>query len=100
MALGTIFAVVSSNAVDVRPTTGVTPFFWKSKALTPAMNGVAMDVPDSTPKLPRGMGRVERMLPPGAATAGLKNISFVGPYEVKEEIRPPEGSGKEDAPPL
>ena len=92
--------MVSNSAVEVRPTTGVTPFFWKSKALTPATNGVAMDVPDSTPKLPRGIGSVERMLPPGAATAGLKNMSFVGPYEVKEEIRPPLGSGKEKAAPL
>ena len=57
------------------------------------MKGVAIDVPDSTPKLPRGTGRVERMFPPGAATAGLKNISLVGPIEVKAEMRPPAASG-------
>ena len=57
------------------------------------MKGVAIDVPDKTPKLPRGTGRVERILPPGAATAGLKNKSFVGPIEVNEDISPPETSG-------
>lgn len=57
------------------------------------MNGVAMDVPDRTAKLPSGTGNVEMMFPPGADTAGLKNMSFVGPKEVKEEMRPPAGSG-------
>lgn len=32
------------------------------------------------------------MLPPGAAMAGMKNISLDGPYEVKAEMRPPLGS--------
>ena len=57
------------------------------------MKGVAIEVPDRTAKLPRGTGKVDRMLPPGAATAGLKNISFVGPIDVKEDINPPDVSG-------
>lgn len=40
------------------------------------------------------------MLPPGAEMAGLKNMSFDGPYEVKEEIRPPLGSGNWVLPPF
>ena len=38
------------------------------------MKGVAIEVPDSTAKAPSLTGMVERMLPPGAATAGLKYI--------------------------
>lgn len=33
------------------------------------------------------------MLPPGAATAGLKNRSLVGPMDEKAEMRPPAESG-------
>lgn len=61
--------------------------------------GVAILVPLKMAKLPRGTGNVLRMLPPyeaalktardvlesltGAASAGLKNMSLVGPKDVK-----------------
>ena len=76
------------------------PLTDKINALLPATKGVAIDVPLSTAKLPRGTGKVERIFPPGAETAGLKNISNVGPKELNEDMRPPAGSGKLNAPPV
>ena len=55
------------------------PFVSNNKALEPARKGVAILVPLSTPYAPSLRGRVLRMLPPGAATAGLKYMSVVGP---------------------
>lgn len=55
------------------------PLTDSNSAELPAMNGVAMDVPERTANEPSGTGKVERMLPPGAATAGLKKKSLVGP---------------------
>jgi len=40
---------------------------------------VAIEVPERTAKEPRGTGNVEMMFPPGAATAGLKKKSLLGP---------------------
>ena len=98
--LGTSCAVVSKSVLAVRPTRALLPFTPNSRADTPAINGVAIEVPDSTPKLPRGTGSVDRILPPGAATAGLKNMSFVGPYDVNVETRPPDGSLKSKLAPV
>lgn len=91
--LPTSCAVVSNSVRAVVPTCGLLPFTPKSSADTPAMKGVAIEVPERMAKLPSGTGKVERMLPPGAATAGLKKRSFVGPKEVKLEMRPPAASG-------
>ena len=74
------------------------PLIWRIRAAEAAVAGVAIDVPERTANSPRGTGQVERMLPlypyvsdyiipakktfdahPGAATAGLKNMSNVGP---------------------
>ena len=44
----------------------------KEEGSAPATKGVAVYVPDLTPKEPSVVGNVERMFPPGAATAGLK----------------------------
>ena len=76
---GTRCAVVSKSVRAMRPTSGDVPRVSKSSADTPAMNGVAIDVPERTANVPRGTGNVDRMFPPGAATAGLKKKSFVGP---------------------
>jgi len=72
-------AVVSKRSRADLATATVLPLEAKSNAELPAMKGVAMDVPDRTAKEPSGTGKVEMIFPPGAATAGLKNISFVGP---------------------
>lgn len=98
--LPTSWAVVSNSVLAVVPTAGLLPFTPNRRAETPAMNGVAMDVPDRTAKLPSGTGNVEMMLPPGAATAGLKKRSFVGPIDVNEEMRPPAASGNWKLPPV
>ena len=90
---GTRCAVVSSRVRALKPTSGEVPFTLSNSADTPAMNGVAIEVPESTANVPRGTGNVERMFPPGAATAGLKKKSFVGPKLVKLEMRPPAESG-------
>ena len=39
------------------------------------------------------------MLPPGAATAGLKNRSLEGPKDENEDMRPPAASGNAKEPP-
>lgn len=57
----------------------VLPLASKIKAALPAINGADSDVPDARAKEPSGTGIVERILPPGAATAGLKKKSSVGP---------------------
>lgn len=98
--LGTRWAVVSNKVRAPFPTAAELPFTENKSALLAARKGVAIDVPDRIAKEPRGTGNVERMLPPGAAMAGLKNMSFVGPKEVKLEIRPPEVSGKLNRPPV
>ena len=92
-------AVDSNRERATRPVCADVPWTSNSSADTPAMNGVAIDVPESTANVPSGTGNVERMLPPGAATAGLKKKSFVGPKLVKLEMSPPAASGKlKDAP--
>lgn len=96
---GTLCAVVSNSVRAVRPTSGAVPFTPKRSADTPAMNGVAIDVPESTANVPSGTGKVERMFPPGAEIAGLKKKSFEGPKLVKLEMRPPAESGKSKLPP-
>ena len=73
------FAVVSNRVRAPEVTELDLPLTASNSAELPAMKGVAIDVPERTAKDPRGTGKVERMLPPGAATAGLKKKSFVGP---------------------
>ena len=51
----------------------------KTSAAEPAKKEAAKDVSDAIAKLPRSMGKVEIMLPPGADTAGLRNRSIDGP---------------------
>ncbi len=98
--LGTLWAVVSKSVLMLLPTAADFPFTSNSNAELPAMKGVAMDVPERRANEPSGTGNVERMLPPGAATAGLKNISLDGPYEEKVEMSPPVGLGKLKLPPV
>ena len=76
---GSIIAVVSNNVLADKPTVGLLPLTLNKSATLAATNGVAIEVPESTANDPRGTGKVDKMLPPGAATAGLKNMSFVGP---------------------
>jgi hypothetical protein len=64
--------VVSNSVLALLPTEANLPLTEKRRAALPATKGVAMDVPDSRPKEPCVVGNVERMFPPGAATAGLK----------------------------
>ncbi len=96
----TICAVVSNKVLALLPTAAELPFTDINSALLPAMNGVAIDVPERMANTPKGTGNVERIFPPGAATAGLKNMSFVGPYDVNDDISPPEVSGKLKSPPI
>lgn len=98
--LPTSCAVVSKRVLAVVPTSALLPLTPNNRADTPAINGVAIDVPDSTAKLPSGTGNVERMFPPGAEMAGLRNMSLVGPKEVKLEMRPPAASGNWKSAPL
>lgn len=78
----------------VLPTVAELPFAPKRRAALPARKGVAILVPDSTAHDPSGTGKVDSIFPPGAAMAGLKKKSSVGPYELNEEMRPPDGSGR------
>lgn len=73
------FAVVSKRVRALEVTADDLPLTDSNSAELPATKGVAIDVPERTAKDPRGTGKVERILPPGAATAGLKKKSFEGP---------------------
>ena len=76
---GTPLAVVSKSVRADFPTEEPFPFDWNSSAELPATNGAAIDVPDRIANEPREMGMVDTILPPGAATAGLKKKSLERP---------------------
>jgi len=76
---GILLDVVSNRSRAPFAMSTETPLALRSRAETPATKGVAMDVPERTAKPPRSRGIVETMLPPGAATAGLKWKLFDGP---------------------
>ena len=75
----TFCAVVSKRVRAAEVTSVDLPLTERRSAELPATKGVAIDVPERTANEPRGTGKVERILPPGAATAGLKKKSLDGP---------------------
>lgn len=76
---GTLRAVLSNKERAPLLTVLVLPFTDKRRAALPAINGVAIEVPDSTPKEPKLVGKVDRMFPPGVTMDGLKKKSLDGP---------------------
>ena len=57
---------------------------WRTSVVMPATCGVAIDVPDIERYSPPRTA--DMMLPPGAATSGLRVRSGVTPHDVKSEI--------------
>ena len=75
---GILLEVVFNRSRAPSATSAECPLAAISRAETPATKGVAIDVPERMAKLPRVVGKVETIPPPGAATAGLKWKSFEG----------------------
>ena len=67
----------------------VNPLLLRYNATTPAIYGVAMEVPDNTENPPNESGKVEKILPPGAEKWGYGPSSLVGPQVLNEDTNPP-----------